>query len=234
MIPGTFHADLFQPWLGVPAFGEPGAGNKFTESAKPYHQVFAALRALSSNRFRARFRHRHFCLSSQDFFGKGPIKAIHNLYPISLAAGNFIEIVLHRSCEVHIHNLWKILHHHFINEHTGFRWFQALVNPNHIATFLDSRHDRRICGRASNSKGFKRLNQRGFGITRRRLGKMLFRDQPNKGLFLTFSNIHRYPDIIISLAFHWFGIFITAFFINNQEARKFDSRSGRTENILVL
>ncbi len=86
---------------------------------------------------------------------------------------DLVEIAFHLRREGEIENLRKMLDEQVVHGGADFGRHETPFLLRDVAPRLNRLHDRRVRRGPADAVLFKRLDQRSFGVSRRRFGKML-------------------------------------------------------------
>ena len=166
----------------------------------------------------------HVLLGLLQALFKALVKVVDGLDPVRLTGFDNVELFLHVSAEFHVDDVGELLHHDRVDGLAERGGFQLLLVLLHIAAVHDGRDDGRIGGRASDAVFLQRVDQRGLGVKRRRLGELLVRRQlfEFEGLAL----LQRGQGGLLL-----FGV-VGGFLVQRGEAVERDAEARRTEQVV--
>ena len=172
---GTGNAQIIDNGLGIMTFGKIGTGQEF---AKPSEFIdhrrtaefthFSRILSGYGDFFHALFGRFHFRL-------KDIIKFFQDVDIGVLPLFDGIQFFFHMSREADVDDAFKELFQEIDDNDTQLGRNELLILLFDIIAVLDGIHNRCICTRTADAFFFQGLNQAGFGIAGRRLGKMLER-----------------------------------------------------------
>ena len=137
-----------------------------------------------------------------------------HLLIVGLACADFIKLVFQIGGKVIADVFAEIIGQECSDQAALILRDQAVFVFFNIAAILNGGHDRRICRRATDAQFFHAFDQRRFGITRRRLGEMLFVFDGFLGRWLALGDLRQALVIVIN------NRVVFAFFIDRKEAVK--------------
>ena len=117
---------------------------------------------------------------------------------VGLAAGDGIEILLHAGGEVVVHIVPEIALEETHDGERAQRRHESGALFSHVSAVLDGGDDRGVGRRATDTQLFESLDQRRFGVTRRRLRFVVGRFDPDRGHRLTLDEIGE--DLLLIVA----------------------------------
>jgi hypothetical protein len=104
---------------------------------------------------------------------EGAVKLLQYTDPVQMLIFDLVELLFHVTGKGHIHHIREKLVE-FVGDDLGdLRGVEFFVDLFDIAAVLNRRDNRRIGAGPADAFFFQRLDQRGFGITGRRFGKVL-------------------------------------------------------------
>ena len=157
------------------------------------------------------------------------------------AVGNLVQTILHIGGELVVHILRKLRLQQLDHGESQPGRNQRTTALIHVPAIDDGGDDARICGRATNLLGFKRLDERGFGVSRRRLGFMPVGGDFRRGKLV--ARLHRRQGSVIIVRFDGLlggfvgglvGRSVTSLPCGLHKARELDDRTGSLEHGLTL
>ena len=107
------------------------------------------------------------------------IEVIEYCFPILIPLCNVVQLIFKTCSKGIIHQFWETFSQTIGNNVTHLFCIEAFVFQSHITTILNSRNNRRVGGWTANAFFLKLFYQASFGITCRRLSKMLARVKLN-------------------------------------------------------
>ena len=158
------------------------------------------------------------------------VKFLDGFLPRQLAFFDFVEFLFHASRETHVEDILETLDQqdaHFFAEHRGRK--SALVLGDVLP--VDNRgDDRSVGGGASDALFFQLLHQRGVGVARRRLGKMLFGAQGFKTQDFALGDERQQSLVRVRL-----GIFVVlgSHLVHGQVAIELLHRAGGAKRVIA-
>ncbi len=128
------------------------------------------------------------------------VEAIKHLFPVELPLSNVIQGLLHSGGKVIVHQVGKVFHQTFTDNFTHLLGVETAVFHFHITTILDGGNNSGISRGTTYAALFQFFNQRGFAVTCRWLGKVLFGIQLFQIQFIALRQIWQ-SDFFFILAF---------------------------------
>src|SRR3990170_5056557 len=227
----TGDTDLLQPGFCVAAVWEIAAADELPVATPTDDQLVTTFRASTPDRFGFGLHLRHELLGAGNGFRKWAIKLAQHGYPTLLAGGDEVQILLHPRRKADVQDIREVFDQEIVDCDTGLGWDQASPFAYDIPALLDRAQGGRIGRRPADAVFFQGAHQGGFGVARRRLGKMLGRDQSQQLLQLPFDKTRWDAHLF----FLWRNlIFLPGFFVDNQKALETDRGAGSPEEVLVL
>src|SRR6185295_9980547 len=133
----------------------------------------AALRVLAELARLRDFLARHVLLDVVDQRDEWLPEFLQRLGPVFFAARHRVELVFERRGEAVLHVLVEVLGKETVDDLADVRRDEPAIVHVDVLAILERRDDGGVGGRATDAVFFQRLDQRGFGVTRWRLGEVL-------------------------------------------------------------
>src|SRR5262249_29333528 len=115
------------------------------------------------------------------------------------------------------------------DDHAEFGGTELAFELLYVFAVLNDRHDRGVGRRPSDAFLFESLDQRGFGVARRRLGEMLIRRKRIELQLFALFDLRQFRRALIVV----FVLFVLALLLNRGEAVELDHRAGGAERIFL-
>lgn len=105
--------------------------------------------------------------------GELRVEIRHHVGPGNLAFLDLVELLLHSGRETDVEKLRKPLDEEVIHAEAEFGRNELALFAVHVVAILNRAQDRRVGRRAADAVFLELLDQRGFAVSRRRLGELL-------------------------------------------------------------
>src|SRR5690606_6328844 len=171
------HTDTLQVRRGVAAVRETAAADELAELAQLVDQRLAALRAHLAGRLVADLDLLHRLLGLAELGREGLPELVEHRHPLALAGRDLIELLLEARGELQIDDRREVLHQDVVDHEAQLGRHQPPVFHRDVVARDDVLNRRRVGARAADAVLLERLDQRGLGVARRRLGPVLLGQQ---------------------------------------------------------
>ena len=167
------------------------------------------------------------CVYGGQRFLERLVKPIHHLHPFVLSGFDFVQIILHLCCKAHVENIRKGFGQKDIDGGSQVCGDQLPFFPQDVLPIQQRSDDLSIRAGPSDAFGFQFLDQRGFAVTRRGFGEMLFGLESEQFQRFPHTQIRRHFPLLFLL------LFLFGFPIKDHKARKSDRGSRCPEKIVL-
>src|SRR4029453_270014 len=100
--------------------------------------------------------------------GVGGIKSLDEIEPLALAARNLVEVLFHFGRELDVDEIAEMRDQQTRDRERGEAGHERLALPENVAAALDRADRRRVGGRTPDAEPLEFLDERRFGVPRRR------------------------------------------------------------------
>src|SRR5262245_10319646 len=161
--------------------------------------------------------------------GELVVKLLQRRRPCKLAVFDLVQFLLHPRRVLDVEQVGETLYQQVVDDRAEFGGPELAFDLLDVFAILNDRHDRGVGRRPPDAFLLERLDQRGFGVARRRFGEMLVRRERVEFQLFALLDLRQFRRALLVV----FVLLVLALFINREKAVELDHRACGAERVLL-
>src|SRR5262245_23130681 len=161
--------------------------------------------------------------------GELVVKLLQRRRPRQLAVFDLVQFLLHPRRVLDVEQVGETLDQQVVDDRAEFGGPELAFDLLDVFAILNDRHDRGVGRRPPDAFLLERLDQRGFGVARRRFGEMLIRRERVEFQLFALLDLRQFRRALLVV----FVLLVLAFLINREEAVELDHRACGAERVFL-
>src|SRR5262245_6079545 len=161
--------------------------------------------------------------------GELVVKLLQRRRPCKLAVFDLVQFLLHPRRVLDVEQVCETLDQQVVDDRAEFGGPELAFDLLDVFAILNDGHDRGVGRRPPDAFLLERLDQRGFGVARRRFGEMLVRRERVEFQLFALLDLRQFRRALLVV----FVLLVLALFINREKAVELDDRARGAERIFL-